>query len=207
MCFFKILLLFSNCREDKSIDKDKLMLFRGQFTITLDRAREGTYYKYLVVKKGVVHYEELPEFPADQSAYVNRVLKIPDKHIISGGKWVIYSYITVRVATNIETDLYTKPTDKQPYLLITSCRPTHTKVCMEGHSGQKFNLIATCIPLDRIRVPLDRTFLPFDRTSIPLDRTFLPLDRTFIPLDRTFIPLDRTFLPFDRTSIILSLAI
>ena len=64
---------------------------------------------------------------------------------------------------------------------------------MEGHSGQKCNLIATCIPLDRIRVPLDRTFLPFDRTSIPFDRTF--------------IPLDRTFLPFDRTSIILSLAI
>ena len=64
---------------------------------------------------------------------------------------------------------------------------------MEGHSGQKCNLIATCIPLDRIRVPLGRTFLPFDRTSIPFDRTF--------------IPLDRTFLPFDRTSIILSLAI
>ena len=50
---------------------------------------------------------------------------------------------------------------------------------MEGRSGQKCNLIATCIPLDRIRVPLDRTF----------------------------IPLGRTFLPFDRTSIILSLAI
>ena len=64
---------------------------------------------------------------------------------------------------------------------------------MEGHSGQKCNLIATRIPLDRIRVPLDRT-------SIPLDRTFLAFDRTFIPLDRAF-------LPFDRTSIILSLAI
>ena len=63
---------------------------------------------------------------------------------------------------------------------------------MEGHSGQKCNLITTCIPLDRIRVPLDRTFLPFDRT--------------FIPFDRTFIPLDCTFLPFNRTSIILLLA-
>ena len=81
------------------------------------------------------------------------------------------------------------------------------QLVMEGHSGQKCNLIATCIPLDRIRVPLDRTFLPFDRTSIPLDRTSIPLDRTFIPFDRTFIPLHRTFLPFDRTSIILSLAI
>ena len=63
---------------------------------------------------------------------------------------------------------------------------------MEGHSGQKCNLITTCIPLDRIRVPLDRTILPFDRT--------------FIPFDRTFIPLDCTFLPFNRTSIILLLA-
>ena len=52
-------------------------------------------------------------------------------------------------------------------------------IVMEGHSGKKCNLIATCIPLDR----------------------------TFIPLDRTFLPLIRTFLPLDRTSIILSLAI
>ena len=65
---------------------------------------------------------------------------------------------------------------------------------MEGHSGQKCNLIAPCIPLDRTRVPLDRT-------SIPLDRIFLPLDRTSIPLDLAL-------LPFDRTSIIiLSLAV
>ena len=27
----------------------------------------------------------------------------------------------------IETDLYTKPTDKHQYLLISSCHPTHTK--------------------------------------------------------------------------------
>ena len=75
---------------------------------------------------------------------------------------------------------------------------------MKGHCGQKCNLIATCIPLDRTFIPLDRTFLPLDRTFIPLDRTFLPLDRTFIPLDRTFIPLDRTFLPLDRTFIPLA---
>ena len=55
---------------------------------------------------------------------------------------------------------------------------------MEGHSGQKCNVIATCIPLDRIRAPLDRTFLPLDRTFIPLDRTFIPLDRTFLSFDR-----------------------
>ena len=70
---------------------------------------------------------------------------------------------------------------------------------MEGHYGQKCNLIATCIPLDHIRVPLDRIFLPLDRPVIPLDRTLLPLDRTFIPLDRTFVPLDHTFIPLGRT--------
>ena len=73
-------------------------------------------------------------------------------------------------------------------------------ILWRGILDKKCNLIATCIPLDRIRVPLDRTFLPFDRT-------FIPFDRTFLPFDRTFIPLDRTFLPFDRTSIVLSLAI
>ena len=52
---------------------------------------------------------------------------------------------------------------------------------MEGHSGQKCNLISTCIPLDRIRVPLDRTFLPLDHTFIPLDRTFLPVGSYFHP--------------------------
>ena len=78
---------------------------------------------------------------------------------------------------------------------------------MEGHSGQKCNLIAPCILLDRTFLPFDRTSIPFDRTFIPLDRASLPFDRTSIPFDRTFIPLDRASLPFDRTSIILSLAI
>ena len=64
------------------------MLFRGQFTISLDRARKGTFYKYVVVKKGTVHWEQLPEFPpkwGDESI-VDRVLKIPDRHIEQGGK-------------------------------------------------------------------------------------------------------------------------
>lgn len=64
------------------------MLFRGQFTISLERARKGTRYKYVVVKKGNVHWEQLPEFPpkwGDESI-VDRVLKIPYKHIEQGGK-------------------------------------------------------------------------------------------------------------------------
>ena len=74
---------------------------------------------------------------------------------------------------------------------------------MQGHCGQKYNLIATCIPLDRIRVPLDRTSLPLDRTSIPLDCTFLPFDRTSIILSLVilhwFIPL--WHFTFIRTSV------
>ncbi|KAJ7339367.1 hypothetical protein OS493_005761 [Desmophyllum pertusum] len=69
----------------KSKDKDRLVLFRGQFTISLDRARKGTFYKYVVVKKGKVHWEDLLEFPPGQYyGIVNRYLKIPDKHIEPG---------------------------------------------------------------------------------------------------------------------------
>ncbi|KAL9988396.1 hypothetical protein ACROYT_G002834 [Oculina patagonica] len=73
---------------DKSKDKDKLLLYRGQFTISLDRARKGTFYKYVVVKKGAVYWEELPEFPPHHySTIVDRALKIPDDHIEPGSTW------------------------------------------------------------------------------------------------------------------------
>lgn len=63
------------------------MLFRGEFTINLDRARKGTFYKYLVVKKGTIYWEELPEFPPrDYYGIVNRVLKIPEKCLEPGGE-------------------------------------------------------------------------------------------------------------------------
>ena len=64
------------------------MLFRGQFTINLDRARKETFYKYVVVKKGKVHWEQLPEFPRmyGNKSIVNRLLNIPDKNIKQGGK-------------------------------------------------------------------------------------------------------------------------
>ena len=76
------------CRIDESEDKDKLTLFRGEFTISLERARKGTFYKYVVVKRGKVHWEQLPEFPPKfgYSSIVNRSLRIPDKHIEQGGK-------------------------------------------------------------------------------------------------------------------------
>ena len=63
------------------------MLFRGQFTLSLERARRGTFYKYVVVKKGSPHWEELPEFPPrDYYGIVNRVLKIPQEHLEPGGE-------------------------------------------------------------------------------------------------------------------------
>ena len=63
------------------------MRFTGQFTLSLDRAQRGTGYKYVVVKKGVVHYEYLPEFrPRYGGGIVNRFLHIPDKCLKPGGK-------------------------------------------------------------------------------------------------------------------------
>ena len=81
-------LFFFKCRVDESQDKEKLTLFRGQFTLSLEQARKGTYYKYVVVKNGNVHWEQLPEFPPKygRDNVVNRSLKIPDKRIEPGGK-------------------------------------------------------------------------------------------------------------------------
>lgn len=63
------------------------MLFRGQFTISLDRARRDTFYKYVVVKKGDVYWEYLPEFPPKQFyGIVDRSLKIPEEYLKPGGK-------------------------------------------------------------------------------------------------------------------------
>jgi len=84
-----LILCFSlKCRVNESQDKDKLTLFRGQFTLSLERARKGTYYKYVVVKKGDVHWEQLPEFTPryGPKSVVNRSLKIPEKRIEPGGK-------------------------------------------------------------------------------------------------------------------------
>ncbi len=84
------MLVVSQHRIDKSQDKDKLLLYRGQFTISLKRARWGTAYKYLVVKKGKTYYEELTEFPSRIGGTVHRSLKIPEQHIVPGGKLIAY---------------------------------------------------------------------------------------------------------------------
>lgn len=63
------------------------MRFSGQFTFSVDCARQGTSYKYVVVKKGDLQYEHLAEFPPKGSGtVVNRFLSIPDKYLNPGGK-------------------------------------------------------------------------------------------------------------------------
>ena len=64
-----------------------MMRFSGQLTLSVDCAREGTSYKYVVVKKEDLHYEYLAEFPPKRhGTVVNRFLSIPDKYLNPGGK-------------------------------------------------------------------------------------------------------------------------
>lgn len=65
------------------------MLYFGFITISLDRARSGTCYKYVVVKKGEDHWEDLKEFASYSGRIVNRGLKIPEQHLKAGGKQAI----------------------------------------------------------------------------------------------------------------------
>ena len=63
------------------------MLYRGQVTLSVDRARRFTTYKYLVVKKGTLFWEDLPQLASFYfNGVVNRVLKIPEKYVSPGGK-------------------------------------------------------------------------------------------------------------------------
>ena len=77
-------------RGDKGKDKKEPKLFQGQFTLTIDRAREGTKYKYVIIKKKVVLWEELIEFqPRYGGAIVDRFLSIPEKYLERGGKLLL----------------------------------------------------------------------------------------------------------------------
>ena len=74
-------------RTVRGKDKNKLLRFSGQFTVSMDRARGGTDYKYVVLKKGIIHWEYLTEFrPRHYGGIVNRFLFIPDKYLKPGGK-------------------------------------------------------------------------------------------------------------------------
>ena len=69
----------------KSKDEERPVLYRGEVTISLTRAFKGTFYKYLVVKKGKMYWEDLSEF-SFFDGYVNRGLKIQRDSIKAGGK-------------------------------------------------------------------------------------------------------------------------
>lgn len=77
-------IFFSIFRKQEG--KDKPVLYRGQLAISLDRARKGILYKYLLVKKGKSYWEDLSDF-STFFGNVNRALKIPERAIKPGGKW------------------------------------------------------------------------------------------------------------------------
>lgn len=79
-------IFFSTFRKREG--KDKPVLYRGQLSLSLDRARRGILYKYLVVKKGKSHWEDLSDF-VTLFGIVNRALKIPERYIKPGGKWAM----------------------------------------------------------------------------------------------------------------------
>ncbi|XP_022801884.1 E3 ubiquitin-protein ligase rnf213-alpha-like, partial [Stylophora pistillata] len=81
---------------DRSKDNDKLTLFRGKFILDLDRARKDIFYKYLVVKKGVLHWEELPEAPSSflSEGIFNRAIRIPENGIKAGATWNQFDGVT-----------------------------------------------------------------------------------------------------------------
>jgi len=68
-------------------EKNKLLRFSGQCILSMDRAQRGTKYKYVVLKKGNVHWEYLTEFQPRYGGIVDRFLSIPDKHLNPGAKW------------------------------------------------------------------------------------------------------------------------
>lgn len=63
------------------------MHFTGQFTLTVSRAQKGTSYKYVIIKKGNVEWEELVEFqPRFRGDIIDRFLYIPSKYLKQGGE-------------------------------------------------------------------------------------------------------------------------
>ena len=69
----------------KGKDEDKPVLYRGEVTISLSRAHQGTSYKYLVVEKEKKYWEDLSEF-SPHNVYANRGLRIPRDCIKAGGE-------------------------------------------------------------------------------------------------------------------------
>ena len=64
-----------------------MLLYEGSITLTVERARSGVSYKYVLVRKGKVLYETLPEFtPRSYGGIINRFLRIPEQCRKANGK-------------------------------------------------------------------------------------------------------------------------
>ena len=94
MNILKIINFFFFLRVVKRKDKKRLMCFEGRFTLSISLAKEGTFYKYAVIKKGDVHYEYLTEFqPRYRGGIVDRFLRIPEKYVKPGGKLTKLAFV------------------------------------------------------------------------------------------------------------------
>lgn len=71
------------------------MRFIGRCTLSMDRAYDGTHYKYAIIKNGEVVWEELIEFQRYRGSIVDRFLYIPDKYLTPGGKFLTFFSIGV----------------------------------------------------------------------------------------------------------------
>ena len=66
------------------------MHFTGQSILSASRAQKGTKYKYVVIKKGNVLWEELVEFqPRFRGDIIDRFLQIPPKYLKKGGEILV----------------------------------------------------------------------------------------------------------------------
>ena len=83
-------------RSEKGKDKEMLMSFSGQFTLSIDCAKRGSNYKYVVIKNREVHWEYLAEFPPRyKGEIIDRFLSIPDKYLKPGGELLLCFFCTL----------------------------------------------------------------------------------------------------------------
>ena len=61
------------------------MRYCGQFTLSIDRAKSGISYKYVVLRKGEVLWEYLTEFTSQYGGIVDRFLTIPGNYLKPDG--------------------------------------------------------------------------------------------------------------------------
>ena len=73
-----------------------------------------------------------------------------------------YYLLDTLVIIIIETDLFTKPTDKHQHLLSSSCHPQHTKKAIQFSLARRLRLIYSTDVKLKIRINEPKTYLLTD---------------------------------------------